>query len=164
MTSHQDEAPSPGPRIVGPAKPSAFSATATFSAKPTVFQQATTTAQPTPFPSASTSAAYVPAMVGFGSGGRTIVPPSMTLDEGDVNGFRASAAGKKANRNNKKRGPNKGTAKREDPSLSYHPSVVYEVGKPCDYVSAKHTRRPVELACLTFGMACLLLRLFIRRT
>ena len=60
----------------------------------------------------------------------------MTLDEGDVNGFRGTAAGKKAIRNNKKRGSNKSGNKREDPSLSFQPSVGYEVGKPCDYVSA----------------------------
>lgn len=57
----------------------------------------------------------------------------MTLDESDVNGFKGTAQGKKANRNNKKRLTK--SNKREDPSLSYHPSVVYEVGKPCDYVS-----------------------------
>lgn len=134
MGSHEELPTSSGPRIVGPAKASAFSAAPTISAQPTLYHQ-----QPAPAPSGSSSAAAIPAASsstsGFGPVGRTIAPPSMTLDDADVNGFKGTSAGKKANRNNKKRGNTTKTVKREDPSLSYHPSVVYEVGKPCDYVS-----------------------------
>lgn len=63
--------------------------------------------------------------------GRTlIVAPSMTLDEEDVNGFKASAAGKKAaNKNKKRKGRNK---REEDPSLAW--TAEYDPARPTDYV------------------------------
>ena len=144
MGSHEEAAPAGGPRIVGPAKASAFSAPPTVSAPPTLVQPSTSAA-----PTASSSTATTPAASAVTSTkpvGRTILPPSMTLHEADVNGFRGTAAGKKAMRNNKKRGNHKSNNKREDPSLSFHPSVVYEVGKPCDYVSAlAHLATPLRL-------------------
>lgn len=63
--------------------------------------------------------------------GRTlIVAPSMTLDEEDVNGFKASAAGKKAaNKNKKRKGRNK---REEDPALAW--TAEYDPMRPTDYV------------------------------
>ena len=75
--------------------------------------------------------------------GRTlIVPPSMTMDEEDVNGFKASAAGKKAANKNKKR---KGKGKREeDPALAW--TAEYDPARPTDYVRCHLAPPPFQVS------------------
>ena len=75
--------------------------------------------------------------------GRTlVVPPSMTLDEEDVNGFKASAAGKKAANKNKKR---KGRSKREeDPALAW--TAEYDPARPTDYVRYPMAPPPLRIS------------------
>lgn len=90
-------------------------------------------------------------------------PPAMTLEDAplaastaggiDVNGFAASAAGKKlAAQQNKKRGKKKrGGAgagdggPHEDPALAFA-DVPYDPARPCDYVRA--------LPCLAIAVSC----------
>jgi hypothetical protein len=64
--------------------------------------------------------------------GRTlVVPPSMTLDNADdINGFKSTAAGKKAANKAKKR--SKKNKKEEDPSLAW--TAEYDPARPTDYV------------------------------
>lgn len=56
----------------------------------------------------------------------------MTLDDDDVKGFKQTAAGKRAVRNEGKSGRKKGK-KREDPALQFG-DTPYDAARPCDYV------------------------------
>ncbi|CEQ41883.1 SPOSA6832_03620 [Sporobolomyces salmonicolor] len=74
------------------------------------------------------------------------IPPSMTLDDDlpsaagtDVNGFQATAVGKKAAQQQAKKGKRRGKGgggNREDPALAYT-DVPYDPARPCDYVRAR---------------------------
>ncbi|GAA6037225.1 hypothetical protein JCM8097_008630 [Rhodosporidiobolus ruineniae] len=77
------------------------------------------------------------------------VPPSMTLDDDvkpvagsagdDVNGFKATEAGKKLAQMEKKRTKKKGKGK-DDPALAFA-DVPYDPARPCDYAAYKtHVR------------------------
>ncbi|GAA5930638.1 hypothetical protein JCM1841_006824 [Sporobolomyces salmonicolor] len=78
------------------------------------------------------------------------IPPSMTLDDDlpsaagtDVNGFQATAVGKKAAQQQAKKGKRRGKGgggNREDPALAYT-DVPYDPARPCDYSAYKtHVR------------------------
>ncbi|KAK4703888.1 splicing factor 45, partial [Phenoliferia sp. Uapishka_3] len=120
--SSADDSASPsnlGPRIVGRAK--AALSTPTLSAPPSLL--------PTPSPALPPA----PEPVFAARQGRILKPPSMTLDADDVNGFRQSAAGKKASGAAAKKGKGKKNAqKKEDPNLAFT-SVAYDPARPCDY-------------------------------
>ena len=108
------------------AKPAiAFSAGATIVGAPTMY-----VASLEPSTSALPSSGDAPG-TGSAAGltGRTLAPPSMTLDSEDVNGFKGTAAGKKANRNNKKKGKRR---KEEDPAFAW--TAEYDPTRPTDYV------------------------------
>ncbi|BGP30742.1 hypothetical protein JCM10296v2_002499 [Rhodotorula toruloides] len=66
------------------------------------------------------------------------VPPAMVLEEdlSDVNGFAATAAGKKLAQMEKKKGKKKGRMQRDDPALAFA-DVSYDPARPCDYSAYK---------------------------
>lgn len=72
----------------------------------------------------------------------------MTLDEDDVNGFRQTAQGKRANKKNK--GKKGGGGKKEDPALVFGDSP-YEPSRPCDYVSCATYAVDAPFAAATRG-------------
>ncbi|BGO90260.1 hypothetical protein NBRC10512_004781 [Rhodotorula toruloides] len=66
------------------------------------------------------------------------VPPAMVLEEdlSDVNGFAATAAGKKLAQMEKKKGKKKGRMQRDDPALAFA-DIPYDPARPCDYSAYK---------------------------
>ncbi|BGP01414.1 hypothetical protein RTG_01164 [Rhodotorula toruloides ATCC 204091] len=66
------------------------------------------------------------------------VPPAMVLEDdlSDVNGFAATAAGKKLAQMEKKKGKKKGRMQRDDPALAFA-DVPYDPARPCDYSAYK---------------------------
>lgn len=104
---------------VAKAKP-ATSASVTIVGAPSLYEAPS--AAPVAGPSAAASTAG-------GLTGRTLIaPPSMTLDEDDVNGFKATSAGKKANK--KRKGKKR---KEDDPALAW--TAEYDPSRPTDYVA-----------------------------
>ncbi|BGP14508.1 hypothetical protein JCM10213_003094 [Rhodosporidiobolus nylandii] len=102
-------------------------------------------------PSASANAAPSPAAAVIKPRTRArrviAVPPAMTLEHepapqgapteaGDVNGFRASEAGKKAAALEKKRNKKGKKKARDDPALAFA-DVPYDPARPCDYAAYK---------------------------
>ena len=85
----------------------------------------------------------------------------MTLDADDVNGFRQSTAGKKANAGGKKGKGKKNAAKKEDPALAFT-GVAYDPARPCDYVRVclptRARRRSARRRLPGRGRPCLQLR------
>ncbi|ORY88792.1 hypothetical protein BCR35DRAFT_301125 [Leucosporidium creatinivorum] len=138
--------PIQAPRIVGRAKPA-------LSATPAAIPRgrwgsASSTADPVPVATTS-SASPVPTSAASPAPpaqaqpiriGRTLArPPPMTLDdEEDVNGFKQTSAGKRAEKRKAHavgNGKGKGR-KREDPALAFG-DTPYEPSRPCDYSAYK---------------------------
>lgn len=124
----------PGAAVIA-AGPSSMTSTssstaATIAAPPSLINEASSHA------SSSSSVHQSQAAASSSTTGRTL-PPPMTLDDTeDVNGFRSTQAGKKANnksKNKKKRG---GAGRRdEDPSMAW--TAEYDPARPTDYSEYK---------------------------
>lgn len=138
-----------------PAGTTSISAGATISAAPSLFLGAS---NPSDASRASASTVSAPPMdlkdfetsdsgrasTGATLTGRTLTaPPSMTLDDAgeDVNGFRATQAGKKAANKGKKKNKNK-NKKEEDPALAW--TAEYDPARPTDYAEYKAYSRMVR--------------------
>ena len=117
--------------------------TAVISAAPSLIASAQSgNSSNTPSSSAPNNAASAPVVssghasvppTGHVLTGRTlVVPPSMTLDSEDINGFKGTAAGKKAANKAKKRNK-KNKNKEEDAALAW--TAEYDPARPTDYVS-----------------------------